>query len=76
MIVQLVSLSLTLLDAFPGPVVTFIDTRFYEDTLAMVSEARALIALFDQANIRRGRVLITVMSLPAFMLLSSDSAFR
>ncbi|OJA18539.1 hypothetical protein AZE42_04009 [Rhizopogon vesiculosus] len=56
----LVSLSLTLLDTFPGPVVTFVDTRFYNDTPAMVSEARALIALFDEANVRRGRVLITL----------------
>lgn len=63
MVAQLVSLGLTMLDTFPGPVVTFIDPRSYEDTPAMVWEARALIALFDEANVRRGRVLITVMSL-------------
>ncbi|KAG1740542.1 uncharacterized protein EDB91DRAFT_1282701 [Suillus paluster] len=53
-------LGLAMLDSFPGPVVTFIDSRFYESKAAMVDEARALVSLFDAADVRRWRVIITL----------------
>ncbi|KAG0699400.1 hypothetical protein DFH29DRAFT_1002005 [Suillus ampliporus] len=53
-------LGLAMLDSCPGQVVIFIDSRFYESKDAMVDEARALIGLFDGADVRRWRVVITL----------------
>ncbi|KAL4072238.1 hypothetical protein J3A83DRAFT_2999583 [Scleroderma citrinum] len=56
----LVELGLALLDLCPGPVVVFIDPRLHASAHAMVNKARHLIALFDKANIRRWRLLVTL----------------
>ncbi|KAG2340406.1 aldolase [Suillus weaverae] len=56
----LFELSLAMLGSVKGPVVTFIDSRFHDSKTAMVDEARALVDLFDRADVRRWRVVITL----------------
>ncbi|KAI6160692.1 hypothetical protein EDD17DRAFT_1875323 [Pisolithus thermaeus] len=55
-----VELSLALLDLCPGPVIVFVDPRFHDNAVAMVDRARHLVALFDKANVRRWRVVVTL----------------
>jgi transaldolase len=56
----MVELTLALLDRCPGPVVLFIDPRLHNDAEGMVARAYSLVSLFDEANVRRWRVIITV----------------
>lgn len=55
-----VELSLALLDLCPGPVIVFVDPRLHDNAAAMVDRARHLVALFDKANVRRWRVVVTL----------------
>ncbi|KAF8843497.1 aldolase [Paxillus ammoniavirescens] len=56
----MVELTLALLDRCPGPVVLFIDPRLHNDAEGMVARAYSLVSLFDEANVRRWRVIITL----------------
>ncbi|KAG1886722.1 hypothetical protein F4604DRAFT_1917556 [Suillus subluteus] len=56
----LFELGLAMLGAVKGPVVIFIDSRLHDCKAAMVDEARALVDLFDRADVRRWRVVITL----------------
>ncbi|KAG2159520.1 uncharacterized protein EDB93DRAFT_291960 [Suillus bovinus] len=56
----LFELGLAMLGAVQGPVVIFVDSRFHNSKAAMVDEARALVDLFDRADVRRWRVVITL----------------
>lgn len=58
---QLFELGLAMLGAVKGSVIIFLDTRLHGSKIDMVNEARALVGLFDRADIRRWRVVITVM---------------
>jgi hypothetical protein len=53
-------------------VVIFIDSRFHNSKAAMVDEARALVDLFDRADVRRWRVVITVMCFQSCLQPSFD----
>lgn len=55
-----IELSLALLDLCPGPVVVFVDPRLHDNAAAMVDRAQYLVALFDKANVRRWRVIVTL----------------
>lgn len=68
----LFELSLAMLGSVKGPVVTFIDSRFHDSKTAMVDEARALVDLFDRADVRRWRVVITVMCSKSYIQPSFD----
>ncbi|KAG2040599.1 hypothetical protein BDR03DRAFT_915062 [Suillus americanus] len=56
----LFELGLAMLGSVEGPVVIFIDSRFHDSKTAMVDEARALVDLFDRADVRRWRVVVTL----------------
>ncbi|KAG2103437.1 uncharacterized protein F5147DRAFT_638814 [Suillus discolor] len=56
----LFELGLAMLGVVKGPVVMFIDSRLHNSKAAMVYEARALVELFDRADVRRWRVIITL----------------
>ncbi|KAG2051885.1 aldolase [Suillus hirtellus] len=56
----LFELGLAMLGVVKGPVVIFIDPRLHDSKAAMVYEARALVELFDRADVRRWRVIITL----------------
>lgn len=56
----LFELGLAMLGSVKGPVVIFVDPRFHDNKAAMVDEARALVDLFDRADVRRWRVIIMV----------------
>lgn len=57
----LFELGLAMLGAVKGSVLIFVDSRLHNSKVDMVYEARALVDLFDRANVRRWRVVITVM---------------
>ncbi|KAF9224991.1 aldolase [Gyrodon lividus] len=57
---QMVELALALLDLCPGPVVVFVDPRLHDDAEEMVARASAMVAKFDQANVRRWRIIVTL----------------
>ncbi|KAG2128291.1 hypothetical protein DEU56DRAFT_742098 [Suillus clintonianus] len=59
-VLQLFRLGLAMLESVTGPVVVFVDSRFHDNKAAMVDEARALMDLFDGADVRRWRVIITL----------------
>jgi transaldolase len=61
MVFQLFELGLAMLGAVKGSVLIFVDSRLHNSKVDMVYEARALVDLFDRANVRRWRVVITVM---------------
>lgn len=56
----LIELSLALLELCPGSLIVFVDPRLHDDTVAMVDKAQYLIALFDKANVRRWRIVVTL----------------
>jgi transaldolase len=60
-VLQLFELGLAMLGAVKGSVIIFLDTRLHGSKIDMVNEARALVGLFDRADVRRWRVVITVM---------------
>lgn len=68
----LFELGLAMLGSVEGPVVIFIDSRFHDSKTAMVDEARALVDLFDRADVRRWRVVVTVMCFQSCMQPSFD----
>lgn len=68
----LFELGLAMLGSVKGPVVIFIDSRFHNSKAAMVDEARALVDLFDRADVRRWRVVITVMCFQSCLQPSFD----
>jgi len=51
-----------ILDIVPGRVSTEVDARLSYDTAATISQARAIIAQYDQAGIGRNRILIKIAS--------------
>lgn len=57
----LFELGLAMLGAVKGSVIIFLDTRLHGSKIDMVNEACALVGLFDRADVRRWRVVITVM---------------
>ncbi|KAG1737796.1 hypothetical protein EDB19DRAFT_1636733 [Suillus lakei] len=57
---QLFELGLAMLDSVTGPVLISIDSRFHDNKAAMVNEALALVNLFDEADVRRWRAIITL----------------
>lgn len=59
----MVELGLALLDLFPGPLVLFVDPRLHDDSEQMVSRAIAMVAKFDEAQVRRWRIIVTVRHL-------------
>lgn len=56
----MVELGLVLLDLCPGPLLLFVDPRLYDDSEQMVSRAMAMVAKFDEAQVRRWRIIVTV----------------
>ncbi|KAF8123682.1 hypothetical protein EV363DRAFT_1403752 [Boletus edulis] len=49
-----------LLDLCPGPLVLFVDPRLQDDSEQMVSKAKAMVAKFDEARVRRWRIIVTL----------------
>ncbi|KAH0831356.1 hypothetical protein J3R83DRAFT_14018 [Lanmaoa asiatica] len=56
----MVELGLVLLDLCPGPLILFVDPRLHEDSEQMVSRATAMVAKFDEAQVRRWRIIVTL----------------
>ncbi|KAF8558560.1 aldolase [Imleria badia] len=56
----MVELGLVLLDLCPGPLVLFVDPRLQDDSEQMVSRARAMVAKFDEVQVRRWRIIVTL----------------
>ena len=56
----MLELGLVLLDLCPGPLVLFVDPRLNEDADQMVASALAMVAKFDNAQVRRWRIIVTV----------------
>lgn len=57
-----VAIGAEILQIIPGRVSTEVDARLSFDTRAMIEKARRLIALYEQADIDRSRVLIKIAS--------------
>ncbi|EGO01262.1 hypothetical protein SERLA73DRAFT_105896 [Serpula lacrymans var. lacrymans S7.3] len=57
---QLVELGTAMLDFVPGPMFTFIDPRLYDNTAAMVRQAKSLVGRFEKFGVPRDRVVITI----------------
>jgi transaldolase len=57
-----VAIGAEILQFIPGRISTEVDARLSFDTRAMIEKARRLIALYEQANIERSRVLIKIAS--------------
>lgn len=64
----MVELGLVLLDLCPGPLVLFVDPRLQDDWEQMVSRAKAMVAKFDEAQVRRWRIIVTVRCLYTFFV--------
>lgn len=62
----MVELGLVLLDLCPGPLVLFVDPRLQDDSEQMVLRARAMVTKFDEAQVRRWRIIVTVRHLTCF----------
>lgn len=62
----MVELGLVLLDLCPGPLVLFVDPRLQDDSEQMVLRARAMVTKFDEAQVRRWRIIVTVRHLACF----------
>ncbi|KAG6380360.1 hypothetical protein JVT61DRAFT_8473 [Boletus reticuloceps] len=56
----MVELGLVLLDLCPGPLVLFVDPRLQDDWEQMVTKAKAMVAKFDEARVRRWRIIVTL----------------
>lgn len=59
----MVELGLVLLDLCPGPIVLFVDPRLQDDSERMVARAKEMVAKFDEAQVRRWRIILTVRHL-------------
>lgn len=59
----MVELGLVFLDLCPGPLILFLDPRLHDDSEKMVSSATAMVAKFDEAQVRRWRIIVTVRHL-------------
>ena len=57
-----VAIGAEILQIIPGRISTEVDARLSFDTRAMIEKARHLIALYEQVNIDRSRVLIKIAS--------------
>lgn len=71
----MVELGLVLLDLCPGPLVLFVDPRLQDDLEGMVSSALAMVVKFDEAHVRRWRIIITVWRLAHLFQYCLDSLF-